>query len=91
MAELWDYTGEMFVASDYENECAKNNIAINVSKLKNDWDKKVNDIFSEATLPSFANGHKAGCAGKLGLHTEHLQNILSEMQYLQRTYPRCEW
>ncbi len=82
----------MFVASDYENECVKNNIGTDVSKLKYDWKKKMNDIFLEATLSfSYEDGQKVKFAGKQGLHTEHLQSILSEMQYLQRTYPGCEW
>ena len=90
--ELWEYTGEMFVAADYEIACAKSNIGIDVSTLKNDWDKKVNAIFLEATLSSFiTKGRKMRPKGKLGLHTKHLQIILSEMQYLQRTYPGCEW
>ncbi len=90
--ELYDYLGEMFVASEYENECAKINIGTDVGKLKTNWGKKVNDIFFEATL-CFLHGdeQKMKCAGKQGLHTEHLQHILSEMQYLQRTYPGCEW
>ncbi len=90
--ELQYYIGEMFVASEYENECAKNNIGTDVSQLKNGWEKQVNDIFLEATLSfSYKDEQKTKCAGKQGLHTQHLQNILSEMQYLQRTYPGCEW
>jgi ring-1,2-phenylacetyl-CoA epoxidase subunit PaaC len=90
--ELYNYVGEMFVASEYENECAKINIGTDVSKLKNDWKKKVNDIFFEATLSfSHEDEQKVKRAGKQGLHTEHLQNILTEMQHLQRTYPGCEW
>jgi ring-1,2-phenylacetyl-CoA epoxidase subunit PaaC len=29
--------------------------------------------------------------GKEGRHTEHLGYLLAEMQFLQRTYPDCEW
>jgi len=92
LSELWGYTNEMFVASEYETECAKNHIGVNVSLLKNEWEKKVNDIFSEATLSYAIEDLLAvNPAGKRGLHTEYLQNILSEMQYLQRSYPGCEW
>ncbi|MBA2562359.1 MAG: phenylacetate-CoA oxygenase subunit PaaC, partial [Chitinophagaceae bacterium] len=74
--ELWDYTKEMFVASDYENECVKNNIGIDVSTLKNDWDNKVNEVFIEATLPStYQKGQGKTSGGKQGLHTEHLNSI----------------
>ena len=90
--ELWDYTGEMFVPFDYENECVKNNIGIDVSTLKNDWNKKINEVFIEATLPSaYQEGQGMMSRGKKGMHTEHLVSILAEMQYLQRTYPGCEW
>jgi ring-1,2-phenylacetyl-CoA epoxidase subunit PaaC len=29
--------------------------------------------------------------GKTGIHTEQLGFILTELQYLQRTYPGAEW
>ena len=29
--------------------------------------------------------------GKTGTHTEHLGFILTELQYLQRTYPNAQW
>jgi len=29
--------------------------------------------------------------GKRGVHTEHLGHLLSEMQFLQRTYPGGRW
>ena len=29
--------------------------------------------------------------GKLGVHSEHLGHLLTEMQYLQRTYPGGTW
>ncbi len=29
--------------------------------------------------------------GKEGQHTEHLGHILTEMQWMQRTYPNMKW
>jgi len=29
--------------------------------------------------------------GRQGLHTEHLGHLLSDMQYLQRSYPDATW
>ncbi|MBL0130968.1 MAG: phenylacetate-CoA oxygenase subunit PaaC [Chitinophagaceae bacterium] len=81
--ELWRYTGEMFEAADYET-------LVDVSLLKNDWSQKVNDVFAEATLPVPENVFMQ-TGGKKGMHTEHLGYILTELQYLQRTYPGCEW
>ena len=90
LKELWDYTGEMFIPSNYESECAQNNIGVEVSSLKNDWEKKVKEIFDEATL-SIPTERIDKSDGKNGGHTKHLEEILSEMQFLQRTYPGCEW
>jgi ring-1,2-phenylacetyl-CoA epoxidase subunit PaaC len=92
--ELWRYTGELFVAASYELQAASDGYGVDVSKLKETWMNKVNEIFTEATLavpdPSPAGGSWMG-AGKEGKHTEHLGYILTELQYMQRTYPGCEW
>ena len=90
LKELWGYTGEMFIPSNYESECAQNNIGVEVSSLKNDWENKVKEIFDEATL-SIPAQRIDGSDGKNGGHTKHLEEILNEMQFLQRTYPGCEW
>ena len=81
--EIWRYSGEMFILAEYET-------VVDVSLLKNDWLQKVNDIFTEATLPVPEKVFmQAG--GKEGKHTEHLGYILTDLQYLQRTYPGAEW
>jgi ring-1,2-phenylacetyl-CoA epoxidase subunit PaaC len=90
--ELWNYTPEMFTSTEYENEVVKNHIGVDTGSLKNDWENKVKEIFAEATLPSLSGeGQGVRHLGKEGKHTEHLQSILNDMQYLQRTYPGCEW
>lgn len=83
--ELWRYTGELFIAADYEVASG-----FDVSLLKDEWVKKVTEVFEEATLPVPEKTFmQAG--GKTGVHTEHLGYILTELQYLQRTYPGAEW
>ena len=83
--ELWRYTGELFVAADYEKEAG-----YDVSLLKDDWLKKITSVFDEATLPVPEKVFMQS-GGKTGIHTEHLGFILTELQYLQRTYPNAEW
>ncbi len=83
--ELWRYTGEMFSPAEYEIEAG-----FDVSLLKDDWMKKVNSVFEEATLPVPEKIFMQS-GGKTGVHTEHLGFILTDLQYLQRTYPNAEW
>ena len=88
--ELWKYTDELFSATNYELQVASDGAGIDVSKLKEQWLAKVKEIFSEATLPIPGKTFVQG-GGKEGRHTEHLGYILTELQYMQRTYPGCDW
>jgi ring-1,2-phenylacetyl-CoA epoxidase subunit PaaC len=83
--ELWRYTGEMFIPASYEKETG-----IDFTTIKEEWDKKVNEVFSEATL-SIPEKIFMQTGGKEGRHSEQLGYILTDLQYLQRTYPNCEW
>ena len=82
---LWRYTGELFEAADYEKE-----MGIELSAIKKEWLEKVILVFDEATLPVPENVFMQ-TGGKQGVHTEHLGYILTELQYLQRTYPGATW
>jgi ring-1,2-phenylacetyl-CoA epoxidase subunit PaaC len=88
--ELWRYTGEMFEAASYELLAAGENFGVDVSKLKELWMNNVKEVFAEATL-AVPEKTFMQTGGKEGKHTEHLGYILSELQYMQRTYPGCEW
>lgn len=88
--DLWKYTGEMFQLATYEKALLSDQSAIDVTTLKPLWDEKITSIFTQAglNLPKeevFLNG------GKEGRHTEHLGYILTELQYMQRTYPSMKW
>ena len=88
--ELWRYTGEMFEAASYELRASSDGTGVDVSKLKESWMSKVKDIFDEATLP-LPEKTFMQTGGKDGKHTEQLGYILTDLQYMQRTYPGCEW
>jgi ring-1,2-phenylacetyl-CoA epoxidase subunit PaaC len=79
---LWQYTGEFFIAAEYE--------IVDVAVLKNQWLEKVKLVFDEATL-SMPENTFMQTGGKTGVHTEHLGFILPEMQSLQRNFPGAEW
>jgi len=90
IAELWPYTGELFVPAPYETAATKEGIGVDVRTIKEGWQQKLDLIFTEATLPVPKEAwSQAG--GKEGVHTEHLGYILAEMQFMQRAYPGMEW
>lgn len=91
LEELWRYTEEFFIPAGYETTMANEGIGIDITTLKQPWLNKVQEIFSEATIPYPTGGGWEGAAGKSGRHTEHLGYILAEMQYMQRAYPGAEW
>lgn len=85
MEEVWAYTGEMFIATDYEST-----MNIDLANIQQQWNEKVKAVFDEATLPMPQNVFMH-TGGKKGIHTEHLGYILTDMQYLQKTYANCQW
>ena len=88
--ELWRYTGEMFVCTEYEVRCTQAGIGIDVSQSREAWLNKVKEVFNEATLPVPEKVFMQ-TGGKEGKHTEQLGFILTELQFMQRAYPGCEW
>jgi ring-1,2-phenylacetyl-CoA epoxidase subunit PaaC len=90
LIDLWPYTGELINPADYETELARAGIAADINRIQEPWLNKIKEVLAEATLQLPENQWMQS-GGKLGKHTEHLGYILTEMQFLQRTYPDAEW
>lgn len=90
LENLWDYTGEMFETTDYETEMIKKGIAPDITVLKQKWIENTQEIFKLAklTIPKTEWFQKGG---KIGYHSENLGKILTDLQYMQRSYPGCNW
>ncbi|CAN5817789.1 phenylacetate-CoA oxygenase subunit PaaC [soil metagenome] len=88
--ELWQYTGELFQPASYETSLTETGIAVDISIIKNKWMEKAVAVFTEATL-TIPEKTFMQQGGKEGMHTEHMGYILTELQYLQKTYPGCNW
>jgi ring-1,2-phenylacetyl-CoA epoxidase subunit PaaC len=88
--DLWRYTGELITACPYETVLACEKIAADINIVKAGWLDKVREVLEEATLQIPGETWMQE-GGKQGRHTESLGYLLAEMQYLQRTYPNCEW
>jgi ring-1,2-phenylacetyl-CoA epoxidase subunit PaaC len=87
---LWMYTGELFETDEAAAILQDANIAVDMPPLKEKWNATVRQILADATIAIPADEYMQTGSSK-GVHTEHLGHILSEMQYLQRTYPEAIW
>ncbi|WP_034061587.1 1,2-phenylacetyl-CoA epoxidase subunit PaaC [Lacinutrix jangbogonensis] len=87
---LWTYTDELFHQTEADKIMVSEGAGVDVTKLKEAYYKNVGDLLEVATLeiPESKYFQKGG---KEGIHTEHLGYLLSDLQYMQRTYPNMEW
>lgn len=90
LQNLWPYTQELFIPADYENICKENGIGADLAMLKNNWEEKTAAILTEATF-ELPGSHFAQKGGKTGFHSENMIRLLTEMQFMQRAYPGCNW
>jgi len=90
MNNLWTYTDELFHQTDADKAMVAAGVGVDVTALKEKYYETVTAVLEVATIATpeskwFQKG------GKHGVHTEHLGYMLSDMQYMQRTYPNLEW
>jgi len=87
---LWPYTAELFVPDAVEHEVAGAGIAVASSTFEPGWMESVEPVLAQATLAMPARTEFRS-RGKQGMHSEYMGHLLTEMQYLQRTYPGARW
>lgn len=87
---LWAFTGEMFFCDDGDRDLIAQGIAIDPATLRDTWRATIAEVFTEATLVLPGNDWMQK-GGRVGHHSEHLGHLLSELQYLQRSFPGATW
>lgn len=88
--DLWIFTDELFHQTAADQAMVSEGVGVDVTLLKNAYYQKVGEVLEESTLqtPSVEYFQKGG---KQGIHSEHMGYILTELQYMQRTYPNMTW
>lgn len=90
LAELWPFTGEMFLADAEEQALIGEGIAIDPAGLRATWDATVGEILQAAMLEVPKGGFMQQ-GGRQGRHSEHFGHLLTELQYIQRLVPGASW
>ncbi len=88
--ELRSFVGELFDMQSWEQELADSGIAVDRTALREQWDTGISELFSECQLSCHFDETQI-IGGRDGIHTEHLGHLLSEMQFIQRSYPGLSW
>lgn len=90
LIELENFAGELFLMSDWETRLVGQGIAVDRAQLHGNWNSHVQDFLKKSGV-EFSPCQLQIRGGREGIHTEHLGHMLSDMQYLQRTYPGAQW
>jgi len=88
--DLWIYTDELFQPTEADTAMVAQGIGVDSTKLKANYYQQVSAVLAEATLitPVVEYFQKGG---KQGIHSEHMGFIVTELQFMQRTYPNMNW
>ena len=90
LADLWRYVPEMFDTDAIDEAASASGLGPLWSGLEAQWQAEIALILGEARLavpaPSAFRSE-----GKRGRHSEHMGYILTDMQYLQRSFPGGVW
>ena len=87
---LWPYTNELFASDDIDAHAAATGLGPAWDSLRADWRAAMDEVLAEATLQAPADSRYVP-SGRVGIHSEHMGHMLSEMQYLQRAFPGGVW
>jgi ring-1,2-phenylacetyl-CoA epoxidase subunit PaaC len=87
---MWRFVDELFEMDDVEDALVTSNVAVDKRALRAPWDERIAATLLEATLEAPAP-RRAITGGRRGRHSENLGHILSEMQFLPRSYPGAQW
>lgn len=85
------YVKEAFLLAPYQKALVEEGLISSPEEFQATWLANVKAILDEATIDADVENAFVQKGGKEGVHTEHLGFILTDLQYLQRTYPDSKW
>jgi ring-1,2-phenylacetyl-CoA epoxidase subunit PaaC len=88
--DLVIYTGELFENDALTQGAVDAGFGVDAAGLQDEWNHTVETVLSEATL-SLPQVDFMQSGGRSGRHSEYLGHILSDLQYMQRSFPGMRW
>jgi len=87
---LWPYTSELFAPMPDDGATTASGFGVAWSTLRPAWESTVLPVLAQAQL-SVPTQTQFLSTGSSGRHSEYMGHLLSELQYLQRTFPDRQW
>ncbi len=87
---LWPYRGELFEVDELVARMIEAGVAPDPRALRDEYDRLLASTLEEATLKA-PEKDWAQTGGRRGVHSENLGHLLTDLQYMQRTYPNMTW
>lgn len=87
---LAPYVDELFETDAVSDAIAEAGIAPNLASLRASFDATVSRVFAEAFLDTPSTVWPQS-GGRRGRHSEAMGYLLTNLQYMQRTYPGAVW
>ena len=90
VTDLSRFIDELFYQDEVDELLIKEGIAFDTTSFRETYEKNIQQILKQATLQLPEKKWQLD-GGRKGIHSEHLGFLLTELQYMQRTYPNMEW
>jgi ring-1,2-phenylacetyl-CoA epoxidase subunit PaaC len=87
---MWPFAADLFAGDEVEEELVEAGVAVAFGQVRVEWTATVADVLAEATLALPDDSYER-TGGRIGMHTEHLGHLLTEMQWLHRSHAGAEW
>jgi ring-1,2-phenylacetyl-CoA epoxidase subunit PaaC len=88
---LWVFTPELFEADAVDAELCRAGVAADLAPVRAAGHRELSALTAQATLRLPADPPFPATGGRHGVHTEHLDHLLSEMQCVARAHPGASW
>ncbi len=82
---------EMFENDDTIEALVEQSVFSNPEELKQSWEEAIHAFFIQAKIDTGLLDVLAIMGARKGNHSEAMGHILSEVQFMQRTYPGLQW
>lgn len=88
--ELWRFAMDLFKETETEKWAADVGLGPDLNAMKSEYERVVKMICNDATV-KLPQDEVFQYGGKEGRHSEHMGYILTDFQFMQRTYPNMKW